>query len=613
MLNIALFLGELQLDSQSKVLNGIVAAARRDGNNVYVYSLTLTLDDKFNDGEYAVAAMDNFDVYDGFIIYAESIYSKSIRKALVDKIKKTGKPSASVDCYIEGMINVSSDNEGAMRVLAKHLFEEHHVEKVNFIGGPEDSIDAITRKRVVYEEMEAHGIPMEAERYYIGDYYARSGRSAIAYYEEVGKLDADVYICANDQMALGAYYALAARGIRVPDDALMTGYDDIFQAANHYPRITSVKRYEEIIGETAYNNIVKAIRGEEYDTEYTVQSDVVCAESCGCEMGRPISHRIVVDSYVEKSLRETRYAEMASDFSAEVTTVQTYDGMTEKLKKYIPRLGGDAFSVCLLKDEKDITNIKKSIVYVDGKFYDKAEYKNDSMLDAIGDEVGGKLYVVNSIHFNDKCYGYTIIRDSHMPTQSEFYRIFVINLGNTVEHIDNYIKMQEMIKTLDEMWVFDPMTHIYNRAGFFKFADTMKVSAKYSKENLYLIFLDLDGLKKVNDVYGHEMGDKLICEMADILRKCRDKEELLMRYGGDEFVVFGEGYEEEFVKSYVERIRKAMREANSKSDRLYQLDASIGYSMVAYDDERPLSGLIELADQKMYKEKREKHRLNKDK
>ena len=184
----------------------------------------------------------------------------------------------------------------------------------------------------------------------------------------------------------------------------------------------------------------------------------------------------------------------------------------------------------------------------------------------------------------------------------------MMTLSTVMEQISNIRKMQKMIKTLDEMWVFDPMTHVYNRAGFFKFSEKMTIEARAARENMFFIFLDLDGLKKVNDSLGHETGDRMICDMADVLRKTRNKEELLMRYGGDEFVVFGKGKSAMDVEDDIERIRKAMEELSQSGTRPYVLDASIGYNMVPYDNERPLSALIELADQEMYKEKREKHK-----
>ena len=611
MYNIAFFLGELQLDSQRKVLEGIEDAAMDDENNVIVYCLTLSNDDDFNMGESAAVLYDDFSVYDGFIIYAESIYSSTIRTKLITKILEQHKPAASIDCQIPGMINISSDNEAAMQALAKHLVTEHNLNTVNFISGPEDSIDSLTRKRVFEMELVRAGKSLDKERCYTGDYYARSGRAAVKYFESKGLLEADAYVCANDQMALGAFYALSDRGIRVPEDTILSGYDNIFEAANHYPRITSVNRYEKKIGEVAYRNVVKAIQGKPYDKNPTVDSKPVFAESCGCSAVRPVNHRIVVNQYSRNKLREARYAEMISELTVELTNARSTEDICNSLKPCVPELGGDAF--CMVIGDtvnapgEDIDSVS-GINYHDGKFGTiSKEYVRDRH-PRFDPQSGGNLYIIYSLHYREQFYGLAIIRNSTMPLFSEFYRVLMMTLSNALEQVKNVNAMQKMIKTLDEMWVFDPMTHVYNRAGFFKFSEEIVKNARLNKEDMFFIFLDLDGLKKVNDAYGHEMGDRMICDMADVLRKTRDKEELLMRYGGDEFVVFGKGLSESEVLEDIERIRKAMNELNSGGERIYTLDASIGHHMVPYDNDKPLSALIELADQEMYKEKREKHK-----
>ena len=614
MRNIAVFLGELQLDSQRKVLEGIRDAAKKDGNNVVVYCLTLSTDDAFNEGEAAAMLCEDFSIYDGFIIYSESIYSEKIRNVVIDRIKAQGKPIASIDDSIPGVINVSSDNESAMRVLSKHLISEHDIKVVNFISGPEDSIDAVTRKRVFCEELEAVGRKLDEKRCFIGDYYARSGRAAVQYFEEQGLLEADAYICANDQMALGAFYALSDRGIRVPEDTILSGYDNIFEAANHYPRITSINRYEEMIGKTAYENVIKWIDGKPYDSAPVVQSDPVFAQSCGCPAKHSVSHRVVVNQYARNKLREARYAEMVSDLIVELTSARNLDEICNSLQSRVPELGADAFTFLIGVPEKDEENdgnddmIEGGFRYRDGEFSKISDISIVPRHPIFNDDKGGNMHVVYSLHYSNRFYGLASIRNSDMPLYSEYYRVLIMTLSSSLEQVSNIRKMEKMIKTLDEMWVFDPMTHVYNRAGFFKFSKALSESARKNKENMFFIFLDLDGLKKVNDDLGHETGDRLICDMADVLRKTRNKEELLMRYGGDEFVLFGKGMSEKEVERAIARIRTAMEDLNSTGERPYHLDASIGYHMVPYDNEKPLSALIELADQEMYKEKREKHK-----
>lgn len=610
MRNIAFFLGELQLDSQRKVLEGIAEAAKADGNNIVVYCLTLSTDEEYNVGESAAMLYDDFSVYDGFIIYAESIYSEEIREVVINKILEQGRPCASIDFPIDGMINVSSDNESAMRALSRHLISEHNLKTVNFIGGPEDSIDSVTRKRVFIEELERAGLEFDEERYYAGDYYARSGRAAVKYFDQKGLLKADAYVCANDQMALGAFYALSDRGISVPDDTILSGYDNIFEAANHYPRITTVNRFEKRIGETAYRNVIRAIEEKSYDKNPVIDSKPVFAESCGCAAVRPVNHRLVVNKYSRDKLREARYAEMISELTVDLTNARSIEDICESLKPCIPELGGDAFVIAMFNDDSED---------IDSRSASGLDYRNGEFLPITNENInerhprfengnGGNLFILYSLHYRERFYGIASIRNSVMPMFSEFYRVLMMTLSSSLEQVSNVKKLEKMIKTLDEMWVFDPMTHVYNRAGFFKFSEKIMEEALAEKEDMFFIFIDLDGLKKVNDAFGHETGDHMICDMADVLRKMRDKEELLMRYGGDEFVVFGKGLSTGEVEEGIARIRRAMADINAKNDRQYTLDASIGYHMVPYDNDKPLSSLIEMADQEMYKEKREKHK-----
>ncbi len=611
MRNIAFFAGELQLDSQRKVLEGIWQAAKEDGNNIVVYCLTLSADDSFNQGEAAAMLYDDFSVYDGYIIYSESIYSEKIRNVVIDKIRSQGKPAASIDDNIPGLIFVSSDNESAMRELSRHLIEEHDIKVVNFISGPDDSIDSVTRKRVFKEEMEKAGRSLDEKRCYTGDYYARSGRAAVKYFDEQGLLEADAYVCANDQMALGAFYALSDRGISVPADTILSGYDNIFEAANHYPRITTVNRYEEKIGRTAYKNVIRALDGKSYSEDPVVESDPVFAESCGCGAVRPVNHRLVVNQYSRNKLREARYSEMINELTVDLTNARSVDDICESLKPTVPELGGDAFTM-LIGDLEGRSESDPSTIggfrYNNGEFSSITRENFEERHPRFDADGGGNLHIIYSLHYRELFFGLASIRNSVMPLFSEFYRVLIMTLSSSLEQVNNIQKMEKMIKTLDEMWVFDPMTHVYNRAGFFKFSEQLMMDARAEQEDMFFIFLDLDGLKKVNDVLGHETGDRMICDMADVLRKTRNKEELLMRYGGDEFVVFGKGLSSEEVEEAIVKIRKAMEELNASGDREYKIDASIGYHMVPYDNEKPLSALIELADQEMYKEKREKHK-----
>lgn len=83
--------------------------------------------------------------------------------------------------------------------------------------------------------------------------------------------------------------------------------------------------------------------------------------------------------------------------------------------------------------------------------------------------------------------------------------------------------MNSMVHRLNRMWIYDTLTEVFNRAGFFKFAPNLIHEAIDRKENLFILFLDLDGLKSVNDRYGHDEGDAFIKAMGMILRQLHGK------------------------------------------------------------------------------------------
>ena len=95
-----------------------------------------------------------------------------------------------------------------------------------------------------------------------------------------------------------------------------------------------------------------------------------------------------------------------------------------------------------------------------------------------------------------------------------------------------------MNEKINRMWKYDMLTQVFNRSGFFYSANAVVERIKGQHRRAFMIFLDIDGLKSVNDGLGHEVGDAFIREMADVIKASVPKDCLVMRYGGDEFVVF---------------------------------------------------------------------------
>lgn len=157
----------------------------------------------------------------------------------------------------------------------------------------------------------------------------------------------------------------------------------------------------------------------------------------------------------------------------------------------------------------------------------------------------------------------------------------------------------ELMSTLS---LSDELTQLRNRRGFFEVAEQALKIARRERHVLGLFFVDLNGLKQINDNLGHAVGDRALRDTADILRRTFREADLIARLGGDEFVVLAHVQSDTSVIR--ERLREHLAELNAQHDRPYTLDVSIGTTLVNAASSESIEELIAQADADMYEEKR---------
>jgi diguanylate cyclase (GGDEF)-like protein len=170
-------------------------------------------------------------------------------------------------------------------------------------------------------------------------------------------------------------------------------------------------------------------------------------------------------------------------------------------------------------------------------------------------------------------------------------------------------RVVELQGELRRMGTSDPLTRLMNRRGFLPSAEHQLDVSKRTHQPMALMFLDLDGLKQVNDSLGHSVGDGMITEAAFVLRETFRASDLLARMGGDEFCVLFAAQSADAAAAVLVRLRETIAEVNGNDERPFILSLSAGVSM--FDPELPctLDQLIAVADERMYEAKREKSKV----
>jgi diguanylate cyclase (GGDEF)-like protein/PAS domain S-box-containing protein len=167
-------------------------------------------------------------------------------------------------------------------------------------------------------------------------------------------------------------------------------------------------------------------------------------------------------------------------------------------------------------------------------------------------------------------------------------------------------ELKQMEEGLREMALRDPLTGLYNRRGFITLAEQQLKTVKRSKRPLLLTYVDIDGLKHINDTLGHEEGDRALTDTADILRGTFRESDIIARIGGDEFAVLSLDVADMNREAYSARLQGNVDAFNALRQRPYPV--ALSWDTAVCDPKAPLSldKLLSAADQLMYRHKKDK-------
>ena len=281
-----------------------------------------------------------------------------------------------------------------------------------------------------------------------------------------------------------------------------------------------------------------------------------------------------------------------------------------------------------------ITNraMRPNINYIDGTyylFYEKTKTPIENLFAVFCGSWKSEIYCTESVDLKSWSKPYLVLGNTmdyevdengqslsnpflmNIDGKNRLYYSCLTNIGIAYENIRKRMLLQDAVIRLNNIWSYDMLTQLYNRAGFYYEARTILELFKMQNSKIFVLFSDADGLKKVNDTLGHDAGDTLIKEMAMCFQENLSSDMLAMRYGGDEFVVFG-SYEDEIeITCLLEGIKASMERRNVSGNYPFQFSASIGVTTYNAADVEELSEVIELADARMYEQKRKKREKNK--
>jgi LacI family transcriptional regulator len=236
---------------------------------------------------------------DGLLI-GEGVVPPSVIAALARRLPVV---VVAGDTAMRGADVVSADNWSGAHALVTHLLAEHGKHRFFHVDGPATAPDAKVRRLAMQSVIDAYpGTVLTGS--YSGRFTVHSGSAAaerLLAGAGAGALP-DAIVCANDQMAIGVLRTLAERGIRVPEDIAVVGFDDIFPASLCDPPLTTVHQPMRRIGERACDRLIERLANPALrPTVEVLPTELVLRSSCGCPPGSVTRRAVTPVSRPEKA------------------------------------------------------------------------------------------------------------------------------------------------------------------------------------------------------------------------------------------------------------------------------------------------------------------------
>jgi signal transduction histidine kinase len=193
-----------------------------------------------------------------------------------------GLPVVSLGKLVPGVPSLLVDNDGGVEAIVDHLVAVHGRRRIVFVCGPDLNEEAEARLRGYRAALARHDLPFDPALVCPGDFTAQAGPQAVRALLDERRVSFDALVGANDLMAIHAMHALQRRGVRVPDDVAVVGFDDQRDAASVLPQLSTVCQPLREMGIAAVQQALALLRGRMVPETTIFPTRPVYRRSCGC-------------------------------------------------------------------------------------------------------------------------------------------------------------------------------------------------------------------------------------------------------------------------------------------------------------------------------------------
>lgn len=596
---IAVFISALYEDMVRETVEGLLSAAY--GENMKLLFFTSFADnhtsrnyDRYQDydiGDFVVYLLPDLREYDALITFDTYMTGSFIEP--IDELKKAAPCRViTLGTVKEGTYSIVNDQDLSFSELIEHLIEKHGCRDFVHVAGPRERSFCLERIAIFKDTLEAHGLSCGDDRIFYGTLRPECGEEVIeeiltSYAAKDGKKRPDAIVCVNDYTAIGVIQALEERGFNVPQDVIVTGYDDILRAQFNEPTITTSAQPFFRVGQTGMETLKSLLRGEEAKQLTTVPGTLCLRQSCGCEPLNVYRKDMIREKYIRIVTNLESLALSNTNLVIGGSMDETVEDIFNEIEAGCLRETGFKDAVLclihgweqkkLIKDRASLQDESFDVVcgIYRGQPVMRQRLPKGQLLPAemMNDD---KPYYIFPVHHLQYFLGYFIVDPELKELGQLHIKSWLVSISAVLVNWFFRHELTNSVKELEYLYQTDMLTGLYNRRGYYRFFETYYEECRAAGTELAVFLIDMNNMKNINDRYGHAEGDFCLCTLADAMRSSAHREEICIRTGGDEFVVLAKNYSQKLEENYMRLVREQLSQSMRRSGKNYHISVSIG-------------------------------------
>ncbi len=643
---IGLYISYEHSEAISLFINAVSSVCIKNDIELLVFPHDYGISDLYNYQQRLILAHYKKENLDGFLFVplvekSSSVFDNDIIKSENDELK-----IVSVLTAINGITSIILDEQSGVNLMVEHLEKVHACKKINLVV---DTYDSENYKLVLLykQAFKTYGIHIENERIFYTDQRDNSKNHVIQYFISKDLLDCDVIIAFNNATAFSILKEAESEGIHIPSDFMIVSHRNVQSRITPEPSpLTSLTYDFGKIGQIATETLVKLLNEEDCPDLIQCKYSLCRRKSCGCVSEEDIDINCIDDNNKQILIKKSTYHEYIKKYYRlidknsilyryffDIGLTATEKQCFENFRKVIKELNFTSCVVVLFAEriefrkKEPITlplSAKIGFFYVKDKDASQYELYESIVFNPFLTVIPESLLVdrqhqafIYPLFFCEYQLGYILFEPETLTQYFMIYEMCFSQLASSLNSVFLFMETKKSKRRLKYMLdnisatneklsrisLTDELTGLYNRRGLLTTGKQLIELTTIQNKPGVVIFADMDGLKIINDTYGHDYGDKSIKLMGKSLRKCFRDMDIIARIGGDEFVVISGSVGSDYLSIFRERLNKIMADDVEIQSLPFKLSISMG-AVEFSQDKNDLESLLKLADQLLYIEKK---------